>query len=105
MAEALDNFSWEQRGARRHYINYRDQSVWKLVSIYERLLELELVRDEAGALEIRLNISARKNSGSYYTPDNLVLLILDETLEPLIEDAHTAFTDRLSSLAAATVQD
>lgn len=27
MAEALDNFSWEQCGARRHYINYRDQSM------------------------------------------------------------------------------
>ena len=41
---------------------------------------------------------ARKNSGSYYTPDDLVLLILDETLAPLIADAHKAFTDRLASL-------
>lgn len=63
------------------------------------------MRDEAGALEIRLNISARKNSGSYDTPDNLVLLILDETLEPLIEDAHTAFTDRLSSLKPEDSED
>ncbi len=83
MAEALDILSYEQRDGRRRYINYRDLSVQQLGSIYERLLEFELVRDEAQALDIRPNIFARKNSGSYYTPDDLVLLILDETLAPL----------------------
>lgn len=105
MAEALDILSWEQRGGRRRYINYRDLSVQQLGSIYERLLEFELVRDETGALDIRPNIFARKNSGSYYTPDDLVLLILDETLAPLIEDAHTAFRDKLASLKPGDSED
>lgn len=105
MAEALDILSWEQRGGRRRYINYRDLSVQQLGSIYERLLEFELVRDDTGALDIRPNIFARKNSGSYYTPDDLVLLILDETLAPLIEDAHAAFRDRLASLKPGDSED
>lgn len=105
MAEALDILSWEQRGGRRRYINYRDLSVQQLGSIYERLLEFELVRDDTGALDIRPNIFARKNSGSYYTPDDLVLLILDETLAPLIEDAHKAFRDRLASLKPGDSED
>ena len=98
MADALDILSFEQGEGRRRYINYRDLSVQQLGSIYERLLEFELVREENGDLDIRPNIFARKNSGSYYTPDDLVLLILDETLAPLIEDAHTAFKDRLASV-------
>lgn len=105
MAEALDILSWEQRGGRRRYINYRDLSVQQLGSIYERLLEFELVRDDTGALDIRPNIFARKNSGSYYTPDDLVLLILDETLAPLIDDAHKAFRDRLASLKPGDSED
>ncbi|WP_299194697.1 hypothetical protein [uncultured Erythrobacter sp.] len=110
MSDALDILSWEQRatgkgGGRRRYINYRDLSVQQLGSIYERLLEFELVREDGGDLDIRPNIFARKNSGSYYTPDDLVLLILDETLAPLIEDAHTAFNDRLASLKPSDSED
>lgn len=105
MAEALDILSWEQRGGRRRYINYRDLSVQQLGSIYERLLEFELARDETGAVDVRPNIFARKNSGSYYTPDDLVLLILDETLEPLIDDAHQAFARAIASLKPSDSED
>ncbi len=107
MAEALDILSFEQRavgksgGTERRYINYRDLSVQQLGSIYERLLEFELVRDaETGAVDVRPNIFARKNSGSYYTPDDLVLLILDETLEPLITDAMDGFKAALGQVKA-----
>lgn len=102
MAEALDILSFEIHGGQRRYINYRDLSVQQLGSIYERLLEFELTRDDAtGAVEIRPNIFARKNSGSYYTPDDLVLLILDETLQPLIDDAMQAFTVALDQAKAS----
>lgn len=97
MAEAIDILSWERRDGLRRYINYRDLSVQQLGSIYERLLEFELTRDgETGEVDIRPNIFARKNSGSYYTPDDLVLLILDETLAPLIDDALAAFKAALA---------
>lgn len=97
MAQAIDILSFEQRDGQRRYINYRDLSVQQLGSIYERLLEFELTRDDAGAVDVRPNIFARKNSGSYYTPDDLVLLILDETLEPLITDALDAFKTALAA--------
>lgn len=97
MANAIDILSFEQRDGQRRYINYRDLSVQQLGSIYERLLEFELVRDAVTCdMDIRPNIFARKNSGSYYTPDDLVLLILDETLQPLIDDAMAAFTAALA---------
>jgi len=97
MAEALDILSWEQREGVRRYINYRDLSVQQLGSIYERLLEFEMKRVD-GAFEVLPNIFARKDSGSYYTPDELVLLIIDETLAPLIEDAYEAFDKAVASL-------
>ncbi|MEP6393704.1 MAG: hypothetical protein ABJ045_09445 [Alteripontixanthobacter sp.] len=105
MAEALDILSFEQRDGNRRYINYRDLSVQQLGSIYERLLEFELTRHGGGAVDIRPNIFARKNSGSYYTPDELVLLILDETLEPLIGDAMEAFKKALGERDAKRPAD
>lgn len=97
MAEALDILSWEQREGVRRYINYRDLSVQQLGSIYERLLEFEMKRVD-GMFEVLPNIFARKDSGSYYTPDELVLLIIDETLAPLIDDAYAAFDTVIASL-------
>ncbi|WP_338504441.1 hypothetical protein V6R86_10735 [Sphingomonas kaistensis] len=97
MAEALDILSWEQREGRRRYINYRDLSVQQLGSIYERLLEFEMKRVD-GRFEIQPNIFARKDSGSYYTPDELVLLIIDETLAPLIKDAYAGFANAVNLL-------
>lgn len=102
MAPALDSLSYERSSGERRYINYRDLSVQQLGSIYERLLEFEIVREgtvgQAGHLTVRPNLFARKNSGSYYTPDELVGLILDETLEPLIAERRTAFHAALKGL-------
>ncbi|MDQ8029272.1 MAG: hypothetical protein REJ23_11140, partial [Brevundimonas sp.] len=101
MAPALDALSFERSTGQRRYINYRDLSVQQLGSIYERLLEFEIVREglvgEAGHLTVRPNLFARKNSGSYYTPDELVGLILDETLEPLVEERLKAFRAALTA--------
>lgn len=103
MAPALDALSYERSTGERRYINYRDLSVQQLGSIYERLLEFEIVREsgelsDTGYLTVRPNLFARKNSGSYYTPDELVGLILDETLEPLIAERREAFRSALGAL-------
>ena len=90
MADAIDALSFQQTGAGRRYINYRSLSVQQLGSIYERLLEHETVR-EAEGIVIRPNVFARKGSGSYYTPERLVALILKETVEPLIDAKLEAF--------------
>ena len=68
-----------------NYINYRDLSVEQLGSIYERLLDHELVHQD-GTVTVQPNVFARKKSGSYYTPDQLVRLIIKETLTPLVKN-------------------
>ena len=92
MADVIDALSFEVVPEGRRYINYRDLGVRQLGSIYERLLEYELVR-EGGDLAVRPNVVARKSSGSYYTPDELVGLILRETLGPPIEERLRAFRE------------
>ena len=77
----------------RRFVNYRDMSVQQLGSIYERLLEQEPVRDGAGNIDIRPNPYARKDSGSFFTPQELVDLIIDRTLKPLAEERLRAFED------------
>lgn len=105
MAPALDALSYERASGERRYINYRDLSVQQLGSIYERLLEFEIVRDDTGTLAVRPNLFARKNSGSYYTPDELVGLILDQTLQPLIKERLDAFRARLGKLDSKDSED
>ncbi|MEI9409152.1 Eco57I restriction-modification methylase domain-containing protein [Mesorhizobium salmacidum] len=94
MASVIDTLSFIQVEGRRRYINYRDLSVQQLGSIYERLLEHEIVRED-GEVRVRPNIFARKGSGSYYTPDDLVSLVIDETIGPLVERTMSAFHERL----------
>ena len=74
-------------------------SVQQLGSIYERLLEREPVRDDAGDIVVRPNSYARKDSGSFFTPQELVDLIVDRTLKPLAEERLAAFEERAAALA------
>lgn len=101
MADVIDALSFEQTERGRHYINYRDLGVQRLGSIYERLLEREIIRD-GDKITVRLNIFARKDSGSYYTPDVLVGLVIEETLKPFIEQHQYAFEELASELEFST---
>ena len=100
MADVIDALSFEQTPDGRRYINYRDLGVQQLGSIYERLLEHEIVRDSDG-IAVRPNVFARKGSGSYYTPDDLVGLIIKETIEPLVRSHMGVFTAKHSELATS----
>ena len=88
----------ELRGSGRRFVNYRDMSVQQLGSIYERLLEREPVRDGDGKILIRPNPYARKDSGSFFTPQELVDLIVDRTLKPLAEERLKAFENKAAEL-------
>ena len=91
MANVIDALSFERpEGRQGRYINYRSLSVQQLGSIYERLLEFEPVRD-SGAITVRPNLFARRGSGSYYTPEPLVALIVNETVGPLADRKLQAF--------------
>lgn len=104
MARVIDAMSFERTPEGRKYINYRNLSVQQLGSIYERLLEYEVTLDQ-GEITVRPNIFARKGSGSYYTPNDLVRLILTEALEPLVEDRKRAFRDKIEELAQSDLPD
>lgn len=101
MAAVIDALSFERQTEGRKYINYRDLSVQQLGSIYERLLEHEIVRT-GDIIEIRPNVFARKSSGSYYTPDELVALIIRETIEPLVSERTEAFRLKSEELRTST---
>ena len=82
MADVLAALSFDHTTG--GYINYRDLSVEQLGSIYERLLDNELVHQD-GVITVQPNVFARKCSGSYYTADALVQLIIAETIGPLVD--------------------
>ena len=88
----------EHGGSGRRFVNYRDMSVQQLGSIYERLLEREPVRGSDGKILIRPNPYARKDSGSFFTPQELVDLIVDRTLKPLAEERLKAFETKSAEL-------
>src|SRR3546814_7765941 len=52
------------------YINYRDLSVQQLGHVYERILE-HVLTVEGGRVVDAAAPTARKRSGSYYTPEEL----------------------------------
>ena len=85
----------------RRRLNYRDLSVQHLGSIYERLLDFDLVADGA-AIAARLQPFARKNTGSYYTPESLVMLVIRRTVGPLLAERKAAFAEAATELASAT---
>ena len=76
--------------AEREPVNFRDLAVEQLGTLYERLLERRpALRD--GQVSAQLQPYARKDSGSYYTPPELVRLIVEQTLGPLVAEREERF--------------
>jgi hypothetical protein len=88
----------EDEGPR--YINYRDLSVQQLGSVYEKTLEYDLVATEDGKLAPKTDDTARHESGSYYTADSLVMLIIEKAVGPLVEEKLAEFHSATERLAA-----
>ncbi len=106
MAPIIDALSRRTEDLLHGWINYRDLSVSHLGGIYERLLEYTLTHqvqardDYKDKLEIDRVIAqpasfARKVSGSYYTHDDLVRLILRESVGLLARERGDAFEAQL----------
>ena len=93
---ALFHLAWLRERSGLVRVNWRDMGPDELGYVYEGLLELvpQFTGDGrsftfAGADESRGH--ARKITGSYYTPDELVQLLLASALDPVIErtvDTH-----------------
>ncbi len=99
LAPLIDGLSRRAAGAKRQWINYRDLSVQHLGSIYERLLEYSVVVDAAGQIGIRPAVFVRRNSGSYYTHDSLVQLLIGQTVGPLLQEFAHTFQAKAAELA------
>jgi hypothetical protein len=109
MAPILDALSRRTEDALHGWINYRDLSVAHLGSIYERLLDYSLVHEvqAADGYKDKPEINritalpasfARKVSGSYYTHDDLVRLILRESIGLLARERLDGFSAYLLKL-------
>ena len=110
MAPIIDALSRRTEDLQRGWINYRDLSVSHLGGIYERLLDYSLVhvvqaqddykdKPEVNRLMALPASFARKVSGSYYTHDDLVRLILRESVGLLATERQQALDAHIQKLA------
>jgi hypothetical protein len=99
LAPLVEKMSREGPPLDRHWINYRDLSVQHLGSIYEQLLEQDVVPDGGGGVSLRPNAFARRTTGSYYTPEELVQLIIRRAVGPLLRERREAFAAKAAELA------
>lgn len=87
---ALFRLGWMRERAGLVRVNWRDMGPEELGSVYEGLLELVPRVSQDGrkfsfATDEQGRATARKETGSYYTPDSLVQALLDVSLEPVIQ--------------------
>ena len=91
LLHAVFTLAWLREDGSLARVNWRDMGPEELGSVYESLPELvpQITKDGrqfgfATGGETKGN--ARKTTGSYYTPDSLVQVLLDSALEPVISD-------------------
>jgi hypothetical protein len=77
------------------WINYRDLSVQQLGAIYEGLLERR-VEERDGRVSPVHDDRLRHDVGAYYTPEELVRLVTQEAVAPLLAERRVAFTEALA---------
>ena len=108
---ALFHLAWLREPSGLVRVNWRDMGADELGYIYEGLLELvpQITADGrsfsfASADESRGH--ARKTTGSYYTPDELVQLLLASALDPVVKHAVDAHSDHADdALLELTIVD
>ena len=95
LLKAIWHLSWfRPEGQPMTRINWRDMQTEELGSVYESLLELiPIVHMETRSFSFTYGDGAnrgneRKTTGSYYTPDSLVQLLLTTTLDPVLDAAE-----------------
>jgi hypothetical protein len=90
LLRAIRAIGWFQAGDTLTRVNYRDLNTEELGSVYEGLLELHpQLERSGGGWQLSYGGGAgsdRKTTGSYYTPDQLVQLLIVSALLPVIAD-------------------
>ncbi len=81
---AIRHLTHVERDGALERINYRDLEVEEIGHVYESVLALS-PRLEGGRYTLESHLLEKKSSGSYYTPRELVQLVIRETLVPVVE--------------------
>jgi hypothetical protein len=92
----------QPKGQPQRLVDFAHLGAEELGSVYESLLELVPRHDpttHAFTLET-LAGNDRKKSGSYYTPTELVELVLDTALDPVLDDAEKSVSTAREAEAA-----
>lgn len=92
---ALFCLSWRKESSGLVPVNWRDMVPEEFGGMYESLLELVPQITRAGreftfATGAETKGNTRKTTGSYYTPDSLVQVLLDSALEPVVQSTLAA---------------
>lgn len=109
--EALYRLSWLSDKTGMVPVNWRAMETEELGSVYESLLELQpQFGDDGRTLTFASAVAEqkgnqRKTTGSYYTPDSLVQLLLDTTLDPVLDEREARAADPVEELLKLTVID
>src|SRR5579883_2949772 len=109
--EALYRLAWLADKTGMVPVNWRAMETEELGSVYESLLELQPQLGDDGKTLAFASESAeqrgnqRKTTGSYYTPDSLVQLLLDTTLDPVLDEREARAADPAEELLKLTVID
>ena len=103
--EAFRKLSYLQEEV-RYLVNWYHIGSEELGSIYESLLEFQpKLHVENGDFDLIIAAgNARKKSGSYYTPSSLVKLLLENTLDPVLDRAVKA-SDPEKAILAISICD
>jgi hypothetical protein len=114
LLEAVRAIGWfyDEQSQSRTRINYQALNTEEFGSVYESLLELHPQISGSGA-SLRFSLggvagSERKTSGSYYTPEDLVRLLILSALLPVIRDRLSKATtqqEKREALLAIRVLD
>jgi hypothetical protein len=110
LMEAIYRLAWLKEDSGLLPVNWRDMETEELGSVYESLLELtpRLTDDGRGfafAEGGETKGHARKISGSYYTPDSLVQVLLDSALDPVLDRVEAEADEPARGLLSVTVLD
>ncbi len=109
--EALRRLGYVLRDGVLNRINYDAMGSEELGAVYESLLEIIPTLDtQTRTFTLgRTSGSDRKKTGSYYTPTSLIERVLDDALDPVVEDRLAAAgkdpADREAAILAMTVCD
>lgn len=107
---AVYRLAWLREDGGIMPVNWRDMETEELGSVYEGLLELtpRLTDDGRGfafAEGAETKGNERKKTGSYYTPDSLVQVLLDSALDPVLDRVTAEADDPAAALLTVTVID